>query len=372
MTAHSYSARPTAAPIVLISGGTAMTASARLLAQYTKHSCHFLSPFDSGGSSAEFRRHFALPALGDLRSRLLALSNTDSPLHRQRAACLSQRMDLNPVDPLATLLHWKSQAAKLAAGEPAWQDMFAMTVEFGRQHLPHSFNWRQASLGNLALAAGMVVGGMSLDEVTARANYLLQCRGQARCMVADDLQLKVRLRSGRELVGQHNFTGKQTAALSEPIEQLSLCQEQAPAEAVSCQISEATRALLLQAKLIVLCPGSFYSSLMAQLLPDGVCAAIRDSGARTIYAPNLGHDPELIGCPPQQALTRLQSALAEDQHAAKLELLIDPSQANGFAESHHCNVHQHALATSDGQRHDPDKFSQVLWHLAKSCGISAL
>ncbi|MGJ8670368.1 MAG: 2-phospho-L-lactate transferase CofD family protein, partial [Oceanococcus sp.] len=227
------------ARIVLISGGTAMAASARVLKQYTNRSCHFLSPFDSGGSSAEFRHHFALPAMGDLRSRLIALADESSELHRQRAACLSQRMGANESQPLKTLQEWRNQAGALGQGEPIWDDLLETTVSFAKK-LPADFNWSLASLGNLAMAAAMVEANLSLDSVTSHMHKLLRCQGQARCIVSDPLHLRVRLHSGRNVIGQHRITGKQHQTLNEAIDDLALCQDTDEGVPASCQIDDAT------------------------------------------------------------------------------------------------------------------------------------
>lgn len=80
------------ARIVLFSGGTALNPTARQLKQYTARTLHLLPPFDSGGSSAELRRHWPIAAVGDLRSRLLALADETRPCAAARAALLARRL----------------------------------------------------------------------------------------------------------------------------------------------------------------------------------------------------------------------------------------------------------------------------------------
>jgi 2-phospho-L-lactate transferase/gluconeogenesis factor (CofD/UPF0052 family) len=41
--------------------------------------------------------------------------------------------------------------------------------------------------------------------------------------------------------------------------------------------------------------GSFYSSVIANLLPRGVGRAIAAAGCPRVYIPNTGHDPEQLG-----------------------------------------------------------------------------
>src|SRR5688572_20780353 len=61
--------------ILFFSGGTALRPLSRALKLLTHNSIHLITPFDSGGSSAALRRAFGMPALGDLRNRLLALAD---------------------------------------------------------------------------------------------------------------------------------------------------------------------------------------------------------------------------------------------------------------------------------------------------------
>ena len=62
--------------LVFFTGGTALRDLSRELIHYTHNSVHLVTPFDSGGSSAALRRSFAMPAVGDIRNRLLALADS--------------------------------------------------------------------------------------------------------------------------------------------------------------------------------------------------------------------------------------------------------------------------------------------------------
>ena len=61
--------------ILFFSGGSALRPLCRVLKQYTHNSVHLITAFDSGGSSAQLRRAFAMPAIGDLRNRIVALAD---------------------------------------------------------------------------------------------------------------------------------------------------------------------------------------------------------------------------------------------------------------------------------------------------------
>src|SRR3954447_20786544 len=61
--------------ILFLSGGTALRPLCRVLKQFTHNSIHLITAFDSGGSSAQLRQAFAMPAIGDLRNRIVALAD---------------------------------------------------------------------------------------------------------------------------------------------------------------------------------------------------------------------------------------------------------------------------------------------------------
>jgi hypothetical protein len=61
------------------------------------------------------------------------------------------------------------------------------------------------------------------------------------------------------------------------------------------RITPAVEDLIRSADLICYPIGSFYTSLVATLLPDGVAQAIADADAPRVYVPNPGHDREELG-----------------------------------------------------------------------------
>src|SRR6056297_3502215 len=61
--------------LLFFSGGSALRTFSRRLVDYTHNSFHLITPFDSGGSSAALRKAFRMPAVGDLRNRLMALAD---------------------------------------------------------------------------------------------------------------------------------------------------------------------------------------------------------------------------------------------------------------------------------------------------------
>ena len=58
--------------------------------------------------------------------------------------------------------------------------------------------------------------------------------------------------------------------------------------------------------------GSFYSSIVANLLPRGVGRAVAGARGPRVYVPNLGHDPESLGLDVFDAASRLVHFLQRD------------------------------------------------------------
>ena len=101
-----YLKSPELGPRVLFfSGGTALTGVSRELKRYTHNSIHLVTPFDSGGSSAKLRKAFAMPSIGDLRSRLTALADENITGHPDVYQLFTYRFPTTePPDALLTSL----------------------------------------------------------------------------------------------------------------------------------------------------------------------------------------------------------------------------------------------------------------------------
>jgi len=100
------------------------------------------------------------------------------------------------------------------------------------------------------------------------------------------------------------------------------------------QLRKKNRDLIRNADLLCYPPGSFYTSLIANLLPDGVSKAIASNDCPKVYIPNLGHDPEQTGMTMDasiQTLLRYLRAHADVEHDAERFLsfvMIDSSHGS--------------------------------------------
>lgn len=119
---HRYQNLPELAPSVLFfSGGSALNKIARVLKAYTQHSIHLVTPFDSGGSSAKLRQAFNIPAVGDLRSRMMALADETVLGQPDVFELFSYRLPFE-----ATVAELEQELAALSVGEhPLMQPILA-------------------------------------------------------------------------------------------------------------------------------------------------------------------------------------------------------------------------------------------------------
>ena len=281
--------------LLFFSGGTALRRFSEVLTDYTHNSIHLVTPFDSGGSSAELRRAFAMPAVGDLRARLLSLADDSVTGHPEVAALFSHRLNGSALEQdLQDLVHAKHPLLK-AIAEPMRSLIQSYLAAFSQQ-MPADFDLAGASVGNLILTGGYLIHNRSLDPIAFLFGQLIKTRGTVRTTSDVDLQLEVQLENGRTITGQHNFTGKETASIDSPIRSIKLTGEADDIDTLDAsRVCKETLTLIDSAELLVFPPGSFYSSIIANLLPKGVTKALHKNPSPRVYIPSLGTDLETLG-----------------------------------------------------------------------------
>src|SRR5262249_9429671 len=166
-------------------------------------------------------------------------------------------------------------------------------------------------VGNLVLVGGYLNQGRNIDAVTFTFSKLVEVRGLVRPVVDADLHLRARLADHRIVVEPHRLTGQATVAVPSPLARRALPRagEHDPDSPVDVGIDNGTRRFIAQAELICFPVGSFYTSLVACLLPRGIGDAVAEAGCPKVYVPNCGVDPEQIGLSPAQAVERLLTYL---------------------------------------------------------------
>lgn len=284
--------------VLFFTGGTALKALARRLIDYTHNSIHLITPFDSGGSSAKLRQAFCMPAVGDLRNRLMALADRTVTGAPEIYDLFAHRF---PADASQQALRERLHAMRRGDDElvrrvpEPMRAVIRTHLGLFMEHMPADFDLRGASIGNLILSGGYFNCGQRMDPVIQLFSRLVKARGQVRPVVNESLHLVAELADGSVLVGQHLLTGKEARPIASPIVRVYLSEGADDPRPVEVDIPGETASLIAGADLICYPMGSFYTSLIANLLPRGVGQAVAGNPCPKVYIPNLGRDPEQLG-----------------------------------------------------------------------------
>lgn len=283
--------------ILFFSGGSALNGIARKLKSYTHNSMHLITPFDSGGSSQVLREAFDMPAVGDLRSRLMALADESDLGQPDIFALFTNRFSKTAKpDALAaefdTLLDG-SHPLMDAVSQPMRALILAHLKAFAAGK-PDDFDLSGASVGNLILAGGYLTHDRALEPVLFIMSKMVDVQGTVRSVVDGNLGLGATLADGSTVMGQRALTGKEVPPITAAIERLFVTEDgkEVPGE---IKLPKRNRKLIARADLICYSPGSLYTSVIANLLPRGVGRSVAARKVPKVYVPSLGHDPECPG-----------------------------------------------------------------------------
>ncbi|EEE44968.2 GAK system CofD-like protein [Roseibium alexandrii] len=301
--------------LLFFSGGSALNDVSRCLKRYTHNSIHLVTPFDSGGSSQGLRLAFNMPAIGDLRSRLMALADETvlgQPdvfrLFTHRFSKESGQEELaGDLEAMIAGIH-----PLVAVVEQPMRTLIQNQLRTFQEGCPPTFDLRGASIGNLILAGGYLNQNKQLEPIIFLVAKLVGVLGHVKAVSDDNLHLAAKLATGDIVVGQHLLTGKEQAPLTSPIEEIFLNRSLQTREPAVSVFPERNTALVQSADLICYSPGSLYTSLIASLLPRGVGRAVASRTVPKVYVPSLGHDPEAPGMTLEDRVQVLLAYLRKD------------------------------------------------------------
>ena len=227
--------------IVAIGGGTGLSTLLRGLKEHSSNITAVVTVADDGGSSGVLREELGIPPVGDIRNCIVALADAESLM--------------------AGLLQYR-----FPAGE-------------GRGELPRDGRGLEGhAVGNLLIAAMSALEGGDFEEGVRRMNRVLAVRGQVVPVSPTPLTLHARLRDGRTVDGQ-SLIGR-----SSGIDEVWI----SPADVAA---SADALTAIAEADLIVLGPGSLYTSLLPALLVPQVREAVLESPALTVFVCNVATQP---------------------------------------------------------------------------------
>src|SRR5881396_1998705 len=222
--------------IVAIGGGHGLSTLLRGLKEYTTNLTAIVTVADDGGSSGVLRRELGVLPPGDVRN------------------CI----------------------AALADAEPLVTKLFQYRFEDGAGLAGHSF-------GNLFIVAMSGVTG-NMEDAIRQTSRVLAVRGQIIPSTMEDVTLCAHTDDERTIHGESSIGPAVSNGSKARISEVYLAPENPPAH------PEAVRAIL-EADLIVLGPGSLYTSVLPNLLVQGIRRSLIAAPAPKVYVCNVATQP---------------------------------------------------------------------------------
>lgn len=213
--------------IVAIGGGTGLSTLLRGIKQLPVEPTALVTVADDGGSSGRLRQELGILPPGDIRSCLVALSDT----------------------------------------EPLMEDLFQYRFEEGPSLGGHNF-------GNIFIAALTKITG-DFGQAVISASQVLRVKGKALPITLNDVTLRAEFEDGTIEEGETRIrqAGKKIKSLSlKPVDSQPLA-----------EVLE----LIRTADAIILGPGSLFTSVIPPILQREVSMAIKESWATKIYVANI-------------------------------------------------------------------------------------
>jgi CofD-related protein of GAK system len=236
--------------------------------------------------------------VGDLRNRLLALADASVHGNLQVYRLLAHRLPEAAADGelQRELRRLVDGDHPLAAAVPGPMRRIICThLRMFAERMPSGFDLRGASIGNLILAGGYLHHDRDIDAVLFLFSKLVQVRGRVLLVADVHAHLAARLADGERVVGQHRLGGKHGEGIRSAVADLALVRDLEQGEPVAVRAEPKVLDLIGRADLVCYPMGSFFSSLVANLLPDGVGRAVARADCPKVYVPNTGVDPEQKG-----------------------------------------------------------------------------
>lgn len=220
--------------IVCIGGGTGLSTMLRGIKRYTNNLTAIVAVSDNGGSSGILRREMNMLPPGDIRNCLLALAETEPIMEK--------------------VLEYRFTEGSL----------------------------KGQNIGNLFLAALNGIFG-SFELAVEKANEVLAVKGTVLPVTTENVELCAIHDDGSITIGESEIV-IESKTYRKPIKRVYLKPENPKAYHKAIDA-------IGQADIIVLGPGSLYTSIIPNLLVDGMSESICRSTAKKVYVSNIMTQP---------------------------------------------------------------------------------
>ena len=225
-----YNYRSLNPKIVTIGGGTGLSTLLKGIKNYSSEITALVTMADDGGGSGVLRRSFGMLPPGDVRNCLLALSDIEPEMN--------------------TLLSHRFEKGEL----------------------------KGQSFGNLFLLAMNEIYG-SFEEAVKMASSILRVKGTVMPITVNDVDIEATYDDKSKAFGE-SILPAEAIKDNKKIKRVELCPKDVePLDGVITAINKAD--------IILIGPGSLYTSIIPNLLVKGVTEAIISSSAKKIYVQNV-------------------------------------------------------------------------------------
>jgi len=294
--------------MVLFTGGTAANAYTKALHEKTNELIYIIPISDNGGSTGEIQGFIGGPAIGDIRSRLVRLAE-DSPIKtilQFRLPSIDNQEKEDPFTVWNDILYmkhplWEGVPTKfryiIRAGLNTFNATLQTKIDTTRQ-----FDFSAGSIGNFFFSGERLHFG-SLSATIEMFKHVLGIEKNTKVIPIVDinkrLTLGIKMENGEYLKGQSQISHPSDTTHVDKTTTTPLPSKVVKLEYLNKDfnyyiptICEDVLPELTTAGTIVYSMGSFYTSLLPNLILPGVGEAIKQSSSKKILIMNGSYDRE--------------------------------------------------------------------------------
>lgn len=298
--------------VVVIGGGTGLATLLRGLRDYPIDISAIVTMTDDGASSGRLRKDFDMLPPGDIRNCIAALSENETSL-----------------------------------------------IDLFQYRFKNGLGLRGHSLGNLLITAmGEMTG--SFERAIEEVSRLLRIKGRVLPATLEDVNLIAKFTDGKEIVGESKIT---KYGYQQKIEKIRLSK--------NAKTNPAAIEAILKADLIIIGPGSFYTSVITNFLQKELLKAADSSKAFKLYVCNVSTERgETSNFSVSDHLKELEAYGIFVDGVLVNNLLFSSGSGDGFVSPVECdtdNIEGKMVILADVVNeknplyHDSDKLAEIIW-----------